>query len=154
MSLLTVSNVSKHFGAEQILDDVSLRIERDDHVGLVGSNGAGKSTLLRIIAGIEEPDTGTVAGTRGLLVGYLEQEPEFVETETLYEVMLGVYREAIEAQERIQCTRGRNGRRQWRRADRRRVWAIAGHRRTCRLRLPIADRTRADGSGPSCRDLG
>ena len=101
MSLLTVSNVSKHFGAEQILDDVSLRIERDDHVGLVGSNGAGKSTLLRIIAGIEEPDTGTVAGTRGLLVGYLEQEPEFVETETLYEVMLGVYREAIEAQERI-----------------------------------------------------
>jgi ATP-binding cassette, subfamily F, member 3 len=101
MSLLSLSNVSKHFGAEQILDDVSLRIERDDHVGLVGSNGAGKSTLLRIIAGVEEADAGTVSRVRGLLVGYLEQVPEFVETETLYEVMLGVFRASIEAQDRI-----------------------------------------------------
>ncbi|HEY8684947.1 MAG TPA: ATP-binding cassette domain-containing protein, partial [Chloroflexota bacterium] len=100
MSLLTLSDVSKHFGAEKILEGVSLRIERDDHVGLVGSNGAGKSTLLRIMAGLEEPDSGTVGRARGLVVGYLAQEPEFVESDTLYEVMLAVFREAIEAQER------------------------------------------------------
>lgn len=101
MSLLTLSDVSKHFGAEKILEGVSLRIERDDHVGLVGSNGAGKSTLLRIMAGLEEPDTGTVGRARNLVVGYLAQEPEFVESDTLYEVMLAVFWEAIEAQVRI-----------------------------------------------------
>src|SRR5947209_20056897 len=91
MSLLTLTDVSKHFGAELILDRVSLRIERDDHVGLVGSNGAGKSTLLRIMAGLEEPDSGEIGRVRGLLVAYLAQEPDFVETDTLYEVMLGVF---------------------------------------------------------------
>src|SRR5437660_58847 len=103
MSLLTLSEVSKHFGADKILDDVSLRIERDDHVGLVGTNGAGKSTLLRIIAGLEEPDSGAVSRARGLLVAYLAQEPDFVESDTLYEVLLGVFRPAIEAQERIRA---------------------------------------------------
>jgi ATP-binding cassette, subfamily F, member 3 len=103
MSLITLAGVSKHFGAEQILEDVSFRIERGDHVGLVGSNGAGKSTLLRIIAGVEEPDAGSVHRARGLLVSYLPQEPEFVETDTLYEVMLEVFRLAIEAQERIRA---------------------------------------------------
>lgn len=103
MSLLTLTDLSKHFGAETILDEVSLRIERDDHIGLVGSNGAGKSTLLRIMAGLEEPDSGTVGPARGLLVAYLAQEPDFVETETLYQVMLGVFRAAIEAQERIRA---------------------------------------------------
>jgi ATP-binding cassette, subfamily F, member 3 len=101
MPLITLSGVTKHFGAEQILDDVSLQIERGDHVGLVGSNGAGKSTLLRIIAGVEEPDAGTVTRARGLLLSYLPQEPEFVETDTLYELMLDVFKGVIEAQERI-----------------------------------------------------
>jgi ATP-binding cassette subfamily F protein 3 len=101
VSLITLSGVAKRFGAEMVLDDISLRIERGDHVGLVGSNGAGKSTLLRIIAGEEEPDAGTVSRARGLRVSYLPQEPEFVETDTLYEVMLDVFKPVIEAQERI-----------------------------------------------------
>ncbi len=101
MSLITLSNVSKHFGAEMILDDVSFRIEGGDHAALIGVNGAGKSTLLRIIAGLEEPDSGMVGGARTSRVAYLPQEPEFEDTHTLYEALLDTFSEAIAAQERL-----------------------------------------------------
>lgn len=101
MSLVTVSSVTKHFGAEEVLDNVSFRIERGDHAALVGPNGAGKSTILRIIAGLEEPDAGSVTRAQGLRMSYLEQEPEFHGSETLYDAMLAVFRETIEAQKRL-----------------------------------------------------
>jgi len=101
LSLITLSSVSKHFGAEEVLDAVSFRIERGDHTALVGPNGAGKSTILRIIAGIEEPDRGTVGRARNTRVSYLPQEPEFKAAATLYEAMLDIFRDVIDAQERL-----------------------------------------------------
>jgi len=101
MSLLTLTGAGKHFGAERILESVSFKVERGDHIGLVGSNGAGKSTLLRIVAGIEEPDSGSVARARGLHVVYLPQEPQFDPAHTLYEAMLDTFRAALDAQERL-----------------------------------------------------
>jgi len=101
MSLLALTGISKHFGAERILENVSFKVERGNHIGLVGSNGAGKSTLLRIIAGIEEPDSGSVARGRGLRVVYLPQEPQFDPGHTLYEAMLDTFRTALDAQERL-----------------------------------------------------
>src|SRR5947209_7450808 len=101
MSLVTLSQVSKHFGAEQVLDQISFRIEGGDHAALVGSNGAGKSTILRIIAGLEEPDSGSVSRARGIRIAYLEQEPDFGGSATLYEAMLEVFREVMDAQERL-----------------------------------------------------
>lgn len=101
MSLISLSHVSKHFGAEPVLADVSFRLERGEHAGLVGVNGAGKSTLLRLIAGLEEPDSGSVDRSRNLLVVYLPQEPEFDGAETLYAAMLAVFRQTIDAQERL-----------------------------------------------------
>jgi ATP-binding cassette subfamily F protein 3 len=99
--LLTASNLSKHFGAELVLDGVSFSLERGEHTALVGSNGAGKSTLLRIVGGLEEADSGDVAVARDARVAYLPQEPDFDPAQTLYEIMLAEFSGVIAAQERL-----------------------------------------------------
>ena len=62
--MLTVHHVSKTYGIQPILADISFSINAGERVGLVGPNGSGKTTLLRILAGIEAPDSGSVARTR------------------------------------------------------------------------------------------
>ena len=71
--MLSVGGVSKRYGSQVVLDDVSWAVTDGARVGLTGPNGAGKSTLLRIIAGEVEPDRGTIALPRGAHVGYLPQ---------------------------------------------------------------------------------
>jgi ATPase subunit of ABC transporter with duplicated ATPase domains len=73
--LLAAANITKYHGAQLVLGDVTLVVPPDARIGLVGPNGVGKSTLLRILAGLEEPDRGTVRRTPpGLAVAYLPQE--------------------------------------------------------------------------------
>ena len=82
--MLTAHHLSKTYGIQPILQDVSFSISAGERVGLVGSNGCGKTTLMRILAGIETPDDGTVARTRpGLRIGYLAQGMEFDPEQTL-----------------------------------------------------------------------
>jgi ATPase subunit of ABC transporter with duplicated ATPase domains len=70
-----LAGVAKHRGAQVVLDQVSLTLGPHARAGLVGPNGVGKSTLLRIIAGLEQPDEGTVSRSPATAtVGYLEQE--------------------------------------------------------------------------------
>jgi ATPase subunit of ABC transporter with duplicated ATPase domains len=72
---LVAAGVTKSYGAEVVLEDVSLVVPPRARIGLVGPNGAGKSTLLRLLAGLEEPDAGRVRRTPpALTVGYLAQE--------------------------------------------------------------------------------
>ena len=71
--MLQVAGISKAYGGQVVLADVSWAVPEGARVGLTGPNGAGKSTLLRIIAGEVEPDRGTVALTRGWRIGYLPQ---------------------------------------------------------------------------------
>jgi ATP-binding cassette, subfamily F, member 3 len=71
--VLQVSGVSKRYGGQVVLADVTWGVPLGAKVGLAGPNGAGKSTLLRIIAGEVEPDAGVVAMPRGARVGYLPQ---------------------------------------------------------------------------------
>ena len=66
MTLLSAQELTKAFGGDPVLDRVSLSIDEGERVGLVGANGSGKSTLARILAGLEAPDTGTVARRRDL----------------------------------------------------------------------------------------
>ncbi len=79
MLMLSVNRVSKTYGIQTILEDVSFIINSGDRVGLVGPNGCGKTTLLRIINGLERPDAGRVAMEPGVSIGYLAQglEPSF-----------------------------------------------------------------------------
>ena len=71
--IVTVSNVSKSYGAQDVLRNVSLVLNAGDHAGLVGANGVGKSTLLKIIAGETDLDSGIVTLARDIVVGYLPQ---------------------------------------------------------------------------------
>jgi len=73
---LTASELSKSYGSLEVFTDVDLAIDRGAQVVILGLNGAGKTTLLRILAGIEEPDTGEVVPGHGLRLGYYAQEHE------------------------------------------------------------------------------
>ena len=81
---LAAANITKHHAAQLVLSDVTLVVPPASRTGLVGPNGAGKSTLLRILAGLEEPDSGTVRRLPAeLAVGYLPQEQEAHPSESL-----------------------------------------------------------------------
>ncbi len=80
---LVAAGVSKSFGAEVVLEDVSLVVPPRARIGLVGPNGAGKSTLLRLLAGLEEADAGRIRRTPpSLAVGYLAQERDGTGTQS------------------------------------------------------------------------
>jgi ATP-binding cassette subfamily F protein 3 len=73
MTVLAVNQLSKSYGADIILDAVSLQIQPGERVGLIGPNGAGKTTLLKILTGQERADEGTSTMARNTAVGYLAQ---------------------------------------------------------------------------------
>lgn len=75
MTVIAALDVTKAYGARMLLSGVSLTLEEGERVGVVGRNGAGKSTLAKILAGVESPDTGSIATRRGARVAYLAQEP-------------------------------------------------------------------------------
>jgi ATP-binding cassette subfamily F protein 3 len=73
-AVIQLSSLSKSFGGRVLLDSVSWQIDDGDRVGLSGPNGAGKTTLLKMLAGLEEPDSGLVTKPSGLTIGYLPQD--------------------------------------------------------------------------------
>lgn len=72
-ALLSAQEVSKRFGAQPVLNGLSLTIHESDRIGLIGRNGSGKSTLLRILAGLMEPDHGFTTRAQGMRVALLDQ---------------------------------------------------------------------------------
>jgi ATP-binding cassette, subfamily F, member 3 len=83
MSLLLVTDVHKHYGAQEVLRGATLQIDPGEKVGLVGRNGGGKSTLLRLIEGLEQPDRGSITLRKGARLGHVPQAPEFAPGETV-----------------------------------------------------------------------
>ena len=82
--MLTAHHLHKTYGIQPILQDISFSISNNERVGLIGPNGCGKTTLMRILAGLEQPDSGTVASTRpNLRIGYLAQGMDFEPEQTL-----------------------------------------------------------------------
>jgi len=85
--LVSCQELSKAFGAAPLFEGLALGIFEGDHVGLVGPNGSGKSTLLKILAGVEEPSSGTRAARRRLRIGYVPQDPSFAAGATVGSVL-------------------------------------------------------------------
>lgn len=88
--MLTLSGVTKAFGARTLFEDVSLQVNYGDRIGLVGPNGAGKSTLLSLILRESSPDEGSVLFEKGVSVGYLPQESAPCGEETVLELATNI----------------------------------------------------------------
>jgi ATP-binding cassette subfamily F protein uup len=87
MHILSVEAVSKDYGLRPILENVSLGLDSQDRVGVVGVNGSGKTTFLRLVAGAERPDAGRITFADGVTVGYLPQNPPYVSEATVLEAV-------------------------------------------------------------------
>jgi ATP-binding cassette subfamily F protein 3 len=91
--MLTLSDVSKSFGARTLFEEVSLSINYGERIALVGPNGAGKSTLFSIILGTGEPDSGSVVLDKHTTLGYLPQETAATGDETVLELACAITEE-------------------------------------------------------------
>ena len=101
--ILSVQNVSKSFGTDEILKNVSFHIEDHEKAAVVGINGAGKSTLLKIIVGELTPDTGEVITTKGKSLGYLAQHKDLEGDRTIEEELLSVKSDVIAMEQKIRA---------------------------------------------------
>ncbi len=93
MPILAATNLSHSYGHSAILRGVSLSIEPEDRIGIVGRNGAGKTTLLKALTGQMKTDEGEVVLQRGSRAGYLEQDHAFNPNDTLRQAAEGGFAE-------------------------------------------------------------
>ena len=99
--ILSCNNVSKAFGTDVIIEQVSFHIEEQEKAAIVGINGAGKSTLLKVIIGELPADEGEVVVSKGKTIGYLAQHQDLKSHRTIFEELLEVKRPVIEMEKRI-----------------------------------------------------
>ena len=88
MNLVTAEHLTKSYTERLLFDDTDFSINEGEKVGLIGVNGTGKSTLLKIVAGLEEPDSGRVVRGRNLEIRYLPQNPVFEDGDTVLQCVL------------------------------------------------------------------
>lgn len=91
MSILTVTNLSHGFGDRAIYTDVSFRLLKGEHVGLIGANGEGKSTFMNIITGKLMPDEGKIEWSKNVRVGYLDQHTALEPGQTIRDVLRSAF---------------------------------------------------------------
>ena len=91
MSILNVEHLTHGFGDRAILDDVSFRLLKGEHIGLVGANGEGKSTFLNIVTGKLMPDEGKVEWAKNVRVGYLDQHSTLTAGMTIESVLKSAF---------------------------------------------------------------
>ena len=103
MVLLTVQEVSKSFGMNCVLKEITLTLKQGARMGLVGVNGGGKSTLLRLIAGQMEPDKGRISLVRGAKVGMLSQEADIKSDLTVRQELERVFEPVREMERKLRA---------------------------------------------------
>ncbi len=111
--ILNCQSISKSFGPTPLFENLSFTISDGDRLGLIGPNGSGKSTFLQILAGIQEPDNGTVAIRKLTRLGYIPQDSVFEPGVTVRRVLLAAlesgHLEELEIGARIAETLGKTG---------------------------------------------
>ncbi|MDD3797050.1 MAG: ATP-binding cassette domain-containing protein, partial [Lachnospiraceae bacterium] len=101
MSILNVEHLSHGFGDRAIFTDVSFRLLKGEHIGLVGANGEGKSTFLNIVTGSLMPDEGKVEWAKNVRVGYLDQHTVLKKGMTIEDVLKTAFSYLFELEERM-----------------------------------------------------
>ena len=101
--MLTISGITKSFGARTLFADASLQVNRGERIGLVGPNGAGKSTLFNLALGYDWPDEGEVNIERNATIGHLPQETAPAGDETVLELAIAITPEVTELQRRVKA---------------------------------------------------
>jgi ATPase subunit of ABC transporter with duplicated ATPase domains len=101
MSILTVTNLSHGFGDRAIFNNVSFRLLKGEHIGLIGANGEGKSTFMNIITSKLMPDDGDVEWSKNVRVGYLDQHTVLNPGMTVRDVLQGAFNYLFEMEERV-----------------------------------------------------
>ncbi len=99
--ILQINNVCKSYGTDVILDNINLKAEQGEKIGLIGVNGAGKSTLLKIISGEIPYDSGSMIMSRDLRKGFLKQTESLNSTKTVWEEMIDVYAHIVSIEEEL-----------------------------------------------------
>jgi ATP-binding cassette subfamily F protein uup len=87
MHILSLESISKTYGLKPLFEGVSLGLDSEDRIGVVGVNGSGKTTLLRLIARQQKPDSGQIVFAAGVSIGYLAQNPPFEPGQTVLEAV-------------------------------------------------------------------
>ncbi|ELW74280.1 ABC transporter ATP-binding protein [Streptococcus thermophilus MTCC 5460] len=101
MSILEVKNLSHGFGDRAIFENVSFRLLKGEHIGLVGANGEGKSTFMSIVTGKLQPDEGKVEWSKYVTAGYLDQHAVLENGMTVRDVLRTAFDELFKTEERI-----------------------------------------------------
>ncbi|MBR5116330.1 MAG: ABC-F family ATP-binding cassette domain-containing protein, partial [Lachnospiraceae bacterium] len=110
MTILECHNLTKEFNDVPVFREVSFRLEDKEKAAIVGINGAGKSTLIKVILNELEPDAGQVVLRRGVRVGYLAQDQNIDSNRSIYEELLSVKQDLIDAEARLRTLEEEMGR--------------------------------------------
>jgi len=155
MNLLSIENLAKSYGEKVLFSQVTFGVDDQDKIGLIGVNGAGKSTFLKVIAGVEQADTGKITVGSSVQIEYLPQNPEFDDTATVLEQVfkghspvMKVLREYEQALTQAQQQPEAADRQQRlinlsQQMDAQNAWQLESEAKTVLTRLGIADFTAA-----------
>ena len=103
MIALSCNSISKYYGVDRILEEVSFTLSQGDRVGLIGRNGAGKTTLFKILTGQISSDSGTLYRAKDSDIGYLEQIVQGTEPQTLLDFAMSIFSEMLDREAELRA---------------------------------------------------
>lgn len=134
MSILNVENLSHGFGDRAIFNNVSFRLLKGEHIGLIGANGEGKSTFMNIITGRLMPDEGKIEWSKNVRAGYLDQHTVLEKGMTIRDVLSSAFGFLFEMEEKMNGALRQNGR-----CNRRRTGKLHGGNGIIQEQLTVHD---------------